>query len=91
MAKMRKGDTTLYGWEAEFEDWIKNRIDDRDISALIKYDQYKFGKLAAPTPDHYVPVIYSMALADSKDEIRYTYTELLPGFSNRSFIVESLN
>jgi len=91
MAKMHKGDTTIYGWETEFEDWIKSKIDDRDVKALIDYEKYKFSKLAAPTPDHYVPVIYSMALADGKDEIRHTYSNMMPGFSDRSFIIESTN
>jgi len=90
MAKMQKGDTQIYGWEEEFDDWIKKKIDDRDVKALIDYEQNKLGKLAAPTPDHYVPVIYSMALADGKDEIRHTYSEMLPGFSNRSFIIEPI-
>jgi len=88
MAKMRKGDTVIYGWEAEFDQWVKNKIDDRDVKSLIDYEKYKLGKLAAPTPDHYVPVIYSMALAENKDEIRHTFTDMLPGFSNRSFIIE---
>lgn len=88
IVKMRKGDKSIYGWETEFEEWVKNKIDDRDIKALINYEKYKLGKLAAPTPDHYVPVIYSMALADNKDEIRHTYSGVLPGFSDRSFIIE---
>ena len=37
MGKMRKGDKTIYGWETEFEDWIKNKIDDRDVKAIINY------------------------------------------------------
>jgi len=91
MAKMQAGITEIYGWEAEFDDWIKTKIDDRDMKALIDYKKNKLGELAAPTPDHYVPVIYSMALVDDKDEIRHTYTDMLPGFSNRSFIIEALN
>lgn len=90
MAKMQQGDTSLYGWEIEFDDWIENRINDRDVKALINYENFSLGKLAAPTPDHFVPIIYSMALADSKDEIRHTYSDMLPGFSNRSFIIESM-
>ncbi len=91
MAKLQVGDTNLYGWETEFDEWITKRINDRDVKALIDYKSTKLGNLAAPTPDHYVPVIYSMALVDSKDEIRHTFTEMMPGFSNRSFIIESLN
>lgn len=91
MAKMQTGDTEIYGWEAEFDDWILKRIEDRDIKALIDYEKIKLGKLAAPTPDHYVPLIYAMALADDKDKIRQTYIDMLPGFSNRSLIIEPQN
>ena len=88
MAKMQKGDSMIYGWEEEFDDWIVQRINNRDIKSLIDYKKYELGKLAAPTPDHYLPVIYSMALIDNKDEIRHTFTDMVPGFSNRSFIIE---
>jgi len=86
---MQGGDSELYGWEMEFDEWIKDRIDDRDVKAIVDYEKNKLGQLAAPTPDHYVPVIYSMALSDNKDDIHHTYTDMLPGFSNRSFIIES--
>jgi len=89
MAKMQTGNIEIYGWESEFDDWIKNRIDDRDVKALIDYKKNKYWELAAPTPDHYIPLIYSMALIDDKDSIRHTFTDMLPGFSNRSFIIES--
>lgn len=91
MAKMQRRDTKLYGWEMEFDSWIKQRIDARDLKSIINYEKNKLGLLAAPTPDHYVPLIYSMALADSRDEIIHTYSEMLPGFSNRSFIIEAVD
>jgi 4,5-DOPA dioxygenase extradiol len=44
--------------------------------------------VAAPTPDHYVPVLYSLGLMDDKDEVNYFYESAagLPAFSERSFI-----
>lgn len=90
MNKMKSGDTTLYGWELEFDDWVKRQIDDKNVKAIIDYEKNKLGLLAAPTPDHYVPIIYSMALADEKDQIRHTFADMIPGFSNRSFIIESV-
>jgi len=72
----------------EFDEWIKKKVDDRDVKALIDYKKYKLGNLAAPTPDHFVPVLYSMALADNNDEIYHTFSDMLPDFSNRSFIIE---
>jgi 4,5-DOPA dioxygenase extradiol len=84
-----KGNTTIYGWDKEFDDWAKQKVDARDVNSLIAYEKTKLGNLAAPTPDHYLPLIYSMALLDSTDEIRHTYESLLPAFSDRSFIIES--
>lgn len=70
--KMRKNDMTLYGWEAEYDAWLKQQINARNFANLINYqNSHKLGKLAAPTPDHYVPLLYSLGLTDSSDEIKY--------------------
>ena len=69
---------------------IKKQIDERNFPNIINYENsHKLGKLAAPTPDHYVPVLYSLGLTDAKDEIKYFYESAtsLPAFSERSFIV----
>lgn len=87
-SKMFSGDTQQYGWDIEFDEWVKRKVDERDIKSLIAYEKNKYGKLASPTPDHYVPLIYSMALLDKNDNIRHTYESLLPAFSDRSFIIE---
>jgi 4,5-DOPA dioxygenase extradiol len=88
--KMRENDMTPYGWEAEYDAWLKKQIDGRNIDALINYEtSHKLGKLAAPTPDHYVPVLYSLGLMDSDDDLTYFYDgeTTLPAFSERSFLI----
>ena len=88
--KLRSNDTTPYGWEIEYDAWIKQQIDKRNFDNIINYaNSHKLGKLAAPTPDHYVPVLYSLGLSDHADDIRYFYEAPpeLPAFSERSFIV----
>jgi 4,5-DOPA dioxygenase extradiol len=90
--KMRTNDMTPYGWETEYDAWLKKQIDERNIANLINYENsHKLGKLASPTPDHYVPVLYSLGLMDAKDEIKYFYeaAPTLPAFSERSFIINS--
>jgi 4,5-DOPA dioxygenase extradiol len=87
-SRLFKGDKTLYGWDKEFDEWIKQKVDDRDIKSLMNYKKTKLGKMAAPTPDHYVPLIYSMAMLNTNDNIKHTYESLLPAFSDRSFIIE---
>lgn len=88
--KMRKNDMTPFGWETDYDAWLKKQIDERNFENIINYEQsHKLGKLAAPTPDHYVPVLYSLGMTDNKDDIRYFYEDppSLPAFSERSFIV----
>ncbi len=90
--KFQSGDMTPYGWEVEYDQWIKKEIDERRINNIINYEtSHKLGKLAAPTPDHFVPVLYSLGLMDSKDEIKYFYegAPSLPAFSERSFIINN--
>lgn len=88
--KFAANDMTPYGWEAEYDAWIKQQIDARKVENLINYEtSHALGKLASPTPDHYVPVLYSLGLMDNKDEIRYFYEGVpkIPAFSERSFII----
>ena len=61
-------------WTLEFDTKIKKFIDDRDHQAIIDY--HKIGssaKLAVPEPSHYIPLIYTLALQEDKDEIDYFY------------------
>lgn len=84
--KFATHDMTIYGWETDFDQWVKEKLDQGDIQSLINYEKTgKLGSLAVPTPDHYVPMLYSLGLMDAKEPIRHTYEELLPGFSNRGF------
>lgn len=88
--KFRTNDMTPYGWESEYDAWIKKQLDERNFANLINYEtSHQLGKLASPTPDHYVPVLYSLGLMESKDELRYFYeqTPSIPAFSERSFIL----
>ncbi len=86
--RMFTGDTRIYGWDKEFDDYIKLQIDNRNVKAIIEYNKHKYGKRAVPTPEHYIPLVYVMALLDDKDDIMHTYEGLLPAFSNRSFLAE---
>ena len=88
--KMMNKDAKPYGWESEYDAWIKKQLDERDIDKIINYEtSHQLGKLAAPTPDHFVPVLYSLGLMDNQDNLTYFYEEQdsLPAFSERSFII----
>ena len=90
MKKMQLGDIRPYGWETEYDFWLKQQIDTRNFTNLINYKtSHKLGNLAAPTPDHFVPVLYSLGLVEKDEEIKYFYDGLasIPAFSERSFII----
>ena len=90
MQKMRTGDLTPFGWEAEYDHWLASQLDGRNVENLINYlDSHPLGRLAAPTPDHYVPLLYSLGMMDKDDELSYFYAQEpgIPAFSERSFIL----
>ena len=92
MQRFQSGNMTPFGWEAEYDGWIKKQIDERNFANIINYEtSHRLGKLAAPTPDHFVPVLYSLGLMDTKDEINFFYEgqPTVPAFSDRSFIISS--
>lgn len=73
-----------YHWATGFDEWVKARIIDRDFSSLFYY--YKLGKMAdmaVPTLDHYIPMLYSLALVQKNEPITFTYEEVLAGVSMR--------
>lgn len=66
-----------YDWAKEFDEISKNKILSREFIDLVEYE--KLGQsalLAIPTPDHYLPMIYSLGLVSQKDDIRFTFEEI---------------
>ncbi len=59
-----------FDWALELNTIFKQKILSHDHKALLDYENLsKAAKLAIPTPDHYYPMIYSLALQDNKDTI----------------------
>ncbi len=95
MQKLMRNDASLYGWEAEYDYWLKKQIEARNFKDLINYTtSHKYGQLAAPTPDHYVPSLYSLGLLENKDEISFFFegkeSLSVPAFGERSFLINQI-
>lgn len=59
-----------YDWAIEANDQMKKYIRSGSYQNLIDYKtQGKAFQLAIPTPDHYLPLLYTLALKDDKDEV----------------------
>ena len=59
-----------YDWAIEANDKMKKFISEGNHKELINFSkQGKAFDLAIPTPDHFLPLLYALALQDKKDEI----------------------
>jgi 4,5-DOPA dioxygenase extradiol len=61
-----------FDWALEMNTVFKKKIEEKDHASLINYEKLNTSaKLAIPTPDHYYPLIYTLALQDEKDPISF--------------------
>ena len=61
-----------YDWAREASETLKRLIASKDHQALMEYRELgAAAQLAIPTPDHYYPLIYTLALQDEKDDISF--------------------
>lgn len=66
-------------WASEFDETVKAKIDSHDHNALVNYlDLGKSARIAVPTNDHYLPLLYTLGLQDKEEAHSY----LFEGFQN---------
>lgn len=66
----RLNEVYAYDWTIEANEKMKNFIVNEDHKSLIDFkSQGKAFELAIPTPEHYMPLIYTLALKTKNEEI----------------------
>jgi 4,5-DOPA dioxygenase extradiol len=61
-----------YDWAIEMNTVFKKHIKDKNHKALIDYQKLgQAAMLSIPTPDHYIPLLYTLALQDEKDQVSF--------------------
>lgn len=69
-----------YDWALEARSKINDHILNANLEPLLKYnDQNEAIKLAIPTPDHYLPLIYTLGIKDPSENISLFNDKLLLG------------
>jgi 4,5-DOPA dioxygenase extradiol len=64
-----------YDWAVRFESQARNLLEQRDFEKLAAYEHLgRDAALSAPTPEHYLPLIYAMAQCQTDDRISYPVT-----------------
>ncbi len=69
-----------YDWAIEMNQTFKQLITSGDDQSLIRYDQLgTAGRLAIPTPEHYLPLLYTLGLKGKKDEVSFFNDKAVAG------------
>lgn len=69
-----------YDWAQEASETMKKHILDSNHAALINFSsQGKAFDLAIPTPEHYLPLLYALALKEDKDDIELFNDQAIAG------------
>jgi len=77
--------TKPYDWATVFDQMVKNCILQKDHAALCNYPL--FGQMAAlsiPTAEHYLPLLYILALQQDGDSLEFFNEEVMSSISMRS-------
>lgn len=78
-----------FDWSLEFDTKVKSHLINHEHKPLIEYE--KMGEaalLSVPTNDHYLPMIYAIALQQKKEEVKFIYESIDMGsISMRSFLI----
>jgi 4,5-DOPA dioxygenase extradiol len=61
-----------FAWAVRFETQVRERLRRGEIAALVEYDTLgRDARLSIPTPDHYLPLLYVMALQREDEPIHF--------------------
>ena len=61
-------------WAIEFDEIVKSKLNSQNFKALVNFEQIgSIFQLAHPTNEHYLPMIYTLGLADKTEEVKYLF------------------
>ena len=76
-----------FDWAIEMNTDFKDKIANNDFQSLIDYQKLGTAtKLAVPTPDHYYPLLYSIALQSNKDEVHFFNDKTVGGSLTMTYV-----
>jgi 4,5-DOPA dioxygenase extradiol len=86
---MLRFDGQVYDWATEFDEKIKSLITDKNHEPIINYNSLgRMAQLSIPTNDHYLPLLYSLALQEKDESVAFFNDKNQMGsISMRSLII----
>ena len=79
----------VYDWAEDFDSKMTRAIEDRDFQRVVKAGSLgRLAQLSHPTLEHFLPILFSIGVADPKDELRFFNTSFdTASISMRSFVL----
>jgi 4,5-DOPA dioxygenase extradiol len=73
-------DAKPFDWAAEFDEIAKDKLVNQDFQALVNYQQLgPSAQMAIPSPDHYLPLIYTIGMAEKTENVSFIYEGMQHG------------
>jgi len=74
---IRTGKAEPYEWASRFDSLVRTKLIDRDFEALVDYPSLSpDAELAVPTPDHYLPLLYTLGAIEPDEPIAFPVEEI---------------
>lgn len=71
--RMQTGNTDTPAWAARFDAEVTRAVSERDTEALLRlWPDTEDGRLAHPSPDHFLPLLYAYGASDAQDAASFT-------------------
>ncbi len=68
-----------YDWAFELNNFLKEKILSRDHYSLIDYTHIPASLMAIPTPEHYIPLLYTLGLQGKDESVRFFNDKVIAG------------
>jgi len=85
--RMSLGDESTPSWSKRFDETVVGCLRARDTERLLSlWPGTDDGRLAHPTPDHWLPLIYAYAATDASDAVEFPIEGFEMGLSMRTVL-----
>jgi 4,5-DOPA dioxygenase extradiol len=78
-----------YDWAEDFDSKMARAIEDRDFQRVVQAGSLgRVAQFSHPTLEHFLPTLFSIGVADAKDELRFFNTSFdMASIAMRSFVL----
>lgn len=80
--------TRVYPWAANFDQTVEELLVKHDHASLIAYENLPYANISVPTNEHYLPMLYTIAMQAKNEKLQFIYTDIQnASIAMRSFMI----